>query len=160
VLDLRPSKGLRAGHLTTIAVEAISDNVLPELAGTTVDRLVDLRPSSLMQLAYHAAHSRASDAEATVDAWTRVLRDIGEGRDFPSLGIARLVEHLKVFRETGELTDLDFLIKRLEAVYDRAQRAKLEPTLQSERDEFSRQLFKQVTEVLDALGEAVRARTE
>jgi hypothetical protein len=52
------------------------------------------------------------------------------------------------------------LIKRLEAVYDRAQRAKLEPTLQSERDEFSRQLFKQVTEVLDALGEAVRARTE
>jgi 3',5'-cyclic AMP phosphodiesterase CpdA len=158
VLDLRPEKGLRAGHLTTIAVEAISDNVLPELAGTTVDRLVDLRPSALMQLAYHAAHSRAGDAETTVDEWTRVLRDIGEGHDFPSLGIARLVEHLKVFRATGELTDLDLLIKRLEGVYDRAQRAKLEPKLESERDAFSEQLFKQVTEVLDALGDAVRAR--
>lgn len=160
VLDLRPAKGLRAGHLTTIAVEAISDNVLPELAGTTVDRLVDLRPSALMRLAYHAAHSRADDLETIVDEWARVLRDIGEGHDFPSLGIARLVEHLNVFRETGDLTDLDLLIKRLEAVYDRAQRAKLEPKLESERDAFSQQLFKQVTEVLDALGDAVRARVD
>ena len=159
VLDLRPIKGLRAGHLTTIAVEAIRDNVLPELAGTTVDRLVDLRPSALMQLAYHAAHSPAADADAIVDEWARVLRDIGEEHDFPSLGIARLIEHLEVFRETGGLTQLDALIKRLGAVYDRAQRAKRESKRQSERDAFSEQLFKHVTEVLDAVGEVVRARS-
>jgi predicted phosphodiesterase len=158
VLDLATSKGLRAGRLVTIAAEAIRDNVLPELAGTTVDRSVDLRPDELMLMAYRAAHGRAEEVDDIRAMWTRVLRDIGDGRDFPSLGIARLIEHLEVFRTAGGLTDLDVLIKRLQAVYDRAHRAKREARRETERDEFSEQLFKQVTEVLDAVGEAVRDR--
>lgn len=158
VLDLETSKGLREGHLVTIAAEAIHDNVLPELAGTAVDRAVDLRPEQLMQMAYQAAHAREPEVEEVLMLWKRTLEDIGDGHDFPSLGIERLIEHLTVFRDAGELPDLDLIIKRLQAVYDRAHRAKQESKRQSERDEFSTQLFRQVTEVLDAVEDAIRKR--
>ena len=85
-----------------------------------------------------------------------MLGDIGDGGDFPSLGIARLIEHLKVFREVGGLTHLDVLIKRLEAVYDRAHRARSTANTKSERDEFSGVLFKLVSEALEAVNDAVQ----
>jgi len=157
VLNLESSKGLIAGRLVTIAAEANRDNVLPELAGTTVDRWVDLRPEVLMRMAYLAAHRTDTTPDDIARLWKSVLRDIRDGNDFPSLGIRRLIEHLQVFREVGELTHLDEVIKRLQAVYDRADRARRSAKTNSDRDRFSAELFEQVGEVLDAVDDAGQA---
>lgn len=156
VLDLDEAEGIRAGRLVTIAAEAIRDDVLPKLEGTIVDRSVDLRPDVLMTMAYQAAHGDVAEPDDIAKLWKDVLGDIGAGRAFPSLGIARLIEHLKVFREVAGLTHLDVLIKRLEAVYDRAYRARTTANTQSERDEFSATLFRLVSEVLEAVDDAVQ----
>ena len=155
VLDLGPGKRLRPGHLVTIAAEAIHDNVLPELAGTAVDRFVDLRPAVLMQLAYRAAHGPVAERDEINKQWKAVLQDIGDQRDFPSLGIKRLMEHLAVFRTVGGKANLDEVIKRLEAVYDRADRAKRRSETQSDRRRFAAELFELTGEVLIAVDEAL-----
>jgi 3',5'-cyclic AMP phosphodiesterase CpdA len=155
VLDLDKAEGVRAGRLVTFAAEAIRDDVLPKLEGTIVDRSVDLRPDVLMTMAYQAAHGDVAEPDDIAKLWKDVLGDIGAGGDFPSLGITRLSEHLKVFREVGALTHLDVLIKRLEAVYDRAYRARTTANTKSERQEFSATLFKLVSEVLEAVNDAV-----
>src|SRR5947208_1506782 len=51
VLDLGTDQPMRAGHLVTIAAEAVHVDVMPKLSGTTVDRSVDLRPDDLMKMA-------------------------------------------------------------------------------------------------------------
>jgi predicted phosphodiesterase len=161
VLDLPAAKRLRAGRLVTIATEAIYDNVLPELAGTLVDRAVDLRPELLMKMAYGVAHASSENRDDVLQLWTSVLRDIGSQRetdahrDFPSLGIERLLEHLRVFRDVGGKDYLQALIRRLEAVSDRAHRAKRESQTRSERMRHSHDLFEMVGEVLAAVDEAM-----
>jgi hypothetical protein len=161
VLDLPAAKRLRAVRLVTIATEAIYDNVLPELAGTLVDRSVDLRPDLLMRMAYRVAHASVGERDEVNKLWTEALRDIGAPqdsggpRDFPSLGIERLVEHLRVFRDVGGQDQLKPLIKRLEAVSDRAHRAKRESRSKSDRLRHSHDLFDMVGEVLDAVDEAI-----
>ena len=57
------AEGIRAGRLVTIAAEAIRDDVLPKLEGTTVDRSVDLRPDVLMTMAYQAAHGDVAEPD-------------------------------------------------------------------------------------------------
>ena len=49
VLDLGTERPMRAGHLVTIAAEAIHDDVMPRLSGTTVDRAVRSSSGSLNQ---------------------------------------------------------------------------------------------------------------
>lgn len=148
VLDLGTNGAVRPGHLVTIAAEAIHDFVMPTLSGTTVDRLVDLRPEVLMEMAYGAAHgpgdgSDPSERDKIHKLWTSAFSDIGkvssdgEVEDFPSLGVARLLEHLRVFRDVGDRTNLDLLIRRLEAVYDRGYRARHTSTTSSQRRAFA-----------------------
>jgi hypothetical protein len=156
VLDLPAAKRLRAGRLVTIATEAIHDDVLPQLAGTLVDRFVDLRPERLMEMAYGAAHASAEEHDEVLKVWTAVLRDIGGTKDFPSLGIERLLDHLRVFCDVGGKHNLRPLIKRLEAVSDRAHRAKRESKTKSDRQRYSQELFEMVGEVLEAVDEAMR----
>jgi 3',5'-cyclic AMP phosphodiesterase CpdA len=165
VLDLGPERPVRAGHLVTIAAEAIHDNVMPRLSGTTVDRAVDLRPELLMKMAYAAAHGPSDPTDATqrdeINAlWAKTFKDIGrltdgDVEDFPSLGIARLLDHLRVFREVGGRENVSLLIKRLEAVYDRAHRAKSTSKTGSERREFAGELFDLIGAVLDAVEESL-----
>lgn len=155
VLDLGKHKGLRAGRLVTIATEAIQDNVLPELAGTYVDRSVDLRPEVLMEMAYRVAHGPASDRDAINKQWKDVLLDIGDEKDFPSLGLQRLLEHLRVFQTVGGRTNVADVIKRLEAVYDRADRAKRKSETLSERQAFATELFDLTGDVLEAVDQAI-----
>lgn len=156
VLDLPSAKRLRAGRLVTIAAEAIHDDVLPQLAGTLVDRFVDLRPELLMEMAYGVAHAAVEDGDDVLQLWTDVLGDIGGTRDFPSLGIERLLEHLRVFRDVGGKDHLKPLIKRLEAVSDRAHRAKRTSKTKSQRERHSEELFGMVGEVLEGVEEATR----
>jgi len=156
VLDLGTEGAVRAGHLVTIATEAIHDYVMPELSGTTVDRFVDLRPEILMEMAYGAAHGRAEQRDHINVLWTTVFSDIGKlkdgtVKDFPSLGIAMLLEHLRVFRDVGDRRNVDVLIKRLEAVYDRAHRANHTSKTASERKKFAQELFDLIGGVLDAV---------
>lgn len=155
VLDLRMDDDLEAGRLVTIAAEGVTDAVMPELSGTTIDRSVDLRPELLMEMAYKAAHGplELEERDRVHALWARVLGDIGEigNGDFPSLGIRRLIDHLTVFREIGRRNEVDELIKRLEAVYDRAHRATRDSRTQTDRKRFSRELFTLTGEVLEAV---------
>ncbi len=162
VLDRGTNGIVRPGHLVTIAAEAIHDFVMPTLSGTTVDRLVDLRPEVLMEMAYGAAHgpSDASDPsqrDKINELWTSTFSDIGkittdgEVEDFPSLGVARLLEHLRVFRDVGGRANVELLIKRLEAVYDRGYRARHTSQTSSQRRAFAEELFELVGRVLDAV---------
>jgi Icc-related predicted phosphoesterase len=151
VLDLDEVEGVRAGRLVTVAAEAIRDDVLPQLAGTAVDRAVDLRPELLMRLAYRAAHPEDQDRDEVCQEWAATLKDIGEARDFPSLGVERLLDHLRVFRDVGGKEHVDDLISALEAVYDRAHRARTETRKRSDRERHSNDLFGLVEKVLDAV---------
>lgn len=165
VLDLGPDRPVRAGHLVTIAAEAIHDNVMPRLSGTTVDRAVDLRPDLLMKMSYAAAHGPSNPNDTTQrneinTLWARTFKDIGrltdgDVEDFPSLGIARLLDHLRVFREVGGRENVGLLIKRLEAVYDRAHRAKATSKTGTDRREFAEELFELIGPVLDAVEESL-----
>jgi 3',5'-cyclic AMP phosphodiesterase CpdA len=165
VLDLGTERALRAGHLVTIAAEAIHDDVMPKLSGTVIDRAVDLRPDVLMKMAYEAAHGPSDPTDpAQRDAihalWSKTFEDIGrltdgDVEDFPSLGIARLLDHLRVFRDVGNRNNVDLLIKRLEAVYDRAHRAKVTSRTGSDRRAFAKELFALIGSVLDAVEDSL-----
>ena len=167
VLDLGTEQPMRAGYLVTIAAEAVHDDVMPKLSGTTVDRAVDLRPDDLMRMAYEAAHGpRDPNDPAQRDEvhrlWSATFRDIGQVtdgdiEDFPSLGISQLLDHLRVFRDVGGRSNVVLLIKRLEAVYDRAHRAKSASRTKTERREFARELFELIGGVLDAVEESLSA---
>jgi len=165
VLDLGTDRPMRAGHLVTIAAEAIHDNVMPRLSGTKVDRAVDLRPEVLMKMAYEAAHGPNDpddlDQRNKVHAlWSATFEDIGrltddDIEDFPSLGIARLLQHLRVFRDVGGRTNVSLLINRLEAVYDRAHRAKSTSKTRTARREFAKELWELIGAVLDAVEDSL-----
>lgn len=157
VLDLRGDAQLRAGRLVTIAAEGIRDNVLPQLAGTAVDRAVDLRPDELMQMAYGVTHP-GEDNEAVLKLWTRAMKDIGSDKaDFPSLGLARLIGHLKLFRQLSGDDKLRPLIRQLEGVRDRAHRARSEARTASDRERHSGELFELVGEVLETVDETLNS---
>ena len=155
VLDMPGVKRLRAGRLVTVAAEAIHDYVLPQLAGTLVDRAVDLRPDVLMQMAYGVAHATSTTRHHVLSQWTEMLADVGRSADFPTLGIERLIEHLRVFRDMGAKDGLDPLIKDLQAVADRSHRARRESTTRTERERYSNELFKMVGDVLNAVEQAL-----
>jgi hypothetical protein len=157
VLDLESVEGIRPGRLVTISVEAIHDEYLPQLAGTRVDRLVDLRPSDIIQLAYSAAHGSDEHRDTINKQWKDVLGDIGSPhtRDFPSLGVRELIEHLRLFESLGAPNNIAVLIKRLERVYDRAHRARTESKTKSATQKYGKELFALMTEVLDAVDTAI-----
>lgn len=165
VLDLGTERPMRAGHLVTIAAEAIHDDVMPRLSGTYVDRAIDLRPEVLMKMAYEVAHGPSDPADLAqrneIHAlWASTFADIhplgdADIEDFPSLGIARLLEHLRVFRDVGGRTNVALLIKRLEAVYDRAHRAKATSRTKTERHEFAEELWKLIGAALDAVEDSL-----
>lgn len=165
VLDLGTERPMRAGYLVTIAAEAIHDDVMPKLSGTTVDRTVDLRPEVLMKMAYEAAHGPSdpndpAQRDQIHALWSATFQDIGrvtdgDVEDFPSLGIRQLLDHLRVFRDVGGRSNVVLLIKRLEAVYDRAHRAKSTSRTKTERRDFAKQLFELIGAVLDAVEDSL-----
>lgn len=92
VLDVGTERPVRAGHLVTIAAEAIHDDVMPKLSGTTVDRAVDLRPEILMKMAYEAAHGPSDPSDSAqrdeIHAlWSTTFEDIGRLTDGARRGL-------------------------------------------------------------------------
>jgi predicted phosphodiesterase len=90
---------VEAGRLIAIATFGVHDDVLPQMAGTALDRAVDLRPEWLYELAHLAAHPNA-DSERE---WGKALGDIGlrekSGLLVPAIGINRLLDALRVHSE-------------------------------------------------------------
>jgi hypothetical protein len=122
VIDEERLRGeVEAGRLIAMTTFGVHDDILPQMAGTALDRAVDLRPEWLYQLASLAAHpNQTSEAE-----WEKALGDIGlrEGAGLlvPAIGIDRLLAALKVAATSAERSaDFERLI---EAVRDLASLA-------------------------------------
>ena len=98
-------EGVEPGRLIALASFGVHDDVLPQMAGTALDRAVDLRPEWLYKLAYLAANPSAE----TESEWADALGDIGlrEGNGLlvPAIGIDRLLDALKVHTERTEASD-------------------------------------------------------
>lgn len=84
------SRPVEPGRLITIATLGVHENVLPQMAGTALDRSVDLEPEWIYRLVQLAA---ARNLRCTAE-WERALGDIGrrEGNGLlvPDDGIQRL----------------------------------------------------------------------
>ncbi|HEX3734974.1 MAG TPA: metallophosphoesterase [Solirubrobacterales bacterium] len=116
------------GRLIAMTMQAVHDDVLPQMAGTALDRAVDLRPEWIYRLAYLAAHpdSVAPDSEAITE-WRRALGDIGErpggGLLVPSVGIRRLRDALRTHPATSSSSQFRKLVRTIEKLADRAKAA-------------------------------------
>jgi hypothetical protein len=90
-----------AGRLVAMATMGVHDKVLPQMAGTVLDRAVDLRPEWPHRLAYLAARP---GPETQVE-WESALADVGELEQgvvlIPSIGLQRLQAALEMHQEMG-----------------------------------------------------------
>jgi len=120
----------RAGRLIAMASLGVHDDVLPQMAGTALDRAVDLRPEWIYRLAYLAAHPGVESEPE----WRRALGDIGErpggGLLVPSVGICRLRDALRTHLEDPVSPGFRKLFRSVEQLAERAQRA--ETTLRTQ----------------------------
>ena len=84
------------GRLIAMTSIGAHENTIPQMAGTVLDRAVDLRPEWLYYLAYLAAHP----GPKTKDEWGEALEDIGDregnGLLIPSVGVQRLAAAMKI----------------------------------------------------------------
>jgi predicted MPP superfamily phosphohydrolase len=120
------SQPVEAGRLITIATLGVHENVLPQMAGTALDRSVDLEPEWIYHLVGLAA-SRGLDCEAE---WERALGDIGRregnGLLIPDVGIQRLRAVLAVHLDDagpGAGADLETLSAPVAALAEVASEA-------------------------------------
>ena len=126
-----------AGRLIAMTSLGVHDDVLPQMAGTALDRAVDLRPEWIYRLAYLAVHpdSAEHDSEAITE-WGRALGDIGErsggGLLVPSVGIRRLRDALgtHLLGQTDE--KLRALLRAVAKLADRA--AEVEDSLRDQSE--------------------------
>ena len=116
------------GRLTAIAMQGVHDDVLPQMAGTMLDRAVDLRPEWIYRLAYLAARpdSAAEDSEV-FNEWRKALGDIGElppgGLLVPSVGIRRLHATLATYPKIETTPEFRDLVRAIGKLADRAESA-------------------------------------
>lgn len=108
---------VEAGRLIAIATFGVHDDVLPQMAGTALDRAVDLRPEWLYELAHLAAHPTPHSERE----WDRALGDIGlrekSGLLVPAIGIDRLLDALQVHSElAAESPQFQALIAAVEGL--------------------------------------------
>lgn len=89
------------GRLIAMTSIGAHENTIPQMAGTALDRAVDLRPQWLYHLAYLAAHP----GPTTEAQWEEALEDIGDregsGLLIPSVGVKRLVAAMEIHVEGG-----------------------------------------------------------
>jgi hypothetical protein len=137
--DEPPIKGtsFRAGRLISIASQGVHEDVLPQMAGTSLDRAVDLRPEWIYRLSFLAAQpdSAASDSEARTE-WGRALGDVGErsaeGLLVPSIGLQRLLAALGTQKEVLGERSFQKLVTAVEKLHERARQ--VDDTLRPQRN--------------------------
>jgi 3',5'-cyclic AMP phosphodiesterase CpdA len=114
-------KPVTGGRLIAMTSNGVKENVLPQIAGTALDRAIDLDPGYMQRLAYVARQPQAE----TVQEWRDALEDIGEVSDglvlVPSIGIERLSEAVEIVRTLGQPSArLTTLCKRVQRLAERA----------------------------------------
>jgi predicted MPP superfamily phosphohydrolase len=147
---------IEPGRLIAFAAFGVHDNVLPQMAGTALDRAVDLRPEWLYELAHLAAHP----APATAQEWDVALGDIGErdgpGLLVPAIGLERLLDALQIHTElvdsSTQFAQLVSATKELERLSRKAENALTgHSSRPSTLDNWADQLRESAGAVLDAL---------
>jgi hypothetical protein len=126
------------GRLTAIAVQGVHDDVLPQMAGTMLDRAVDLRPEWIYRLAYLAARPDSAGEDSEVlRQWRKALGDIGKlppgGLLVPSVGIRRLRDALATHPERETTPEFRKLVRTIATLAERA--AAVEAALRDQKDE-------------------------
>ncbi|MGN6254726.1 MAG: metallophosphoesterase family protein [Solirubrobacterales bacterium] len=137
--DRRPmgKASFSPGRVISIASQGVHDDVLPQMAGTTLDRAVDLRPEWIYRLSFLAARpdSAGEDSEAMTE-WRRALGDVGErsaeGLLVPSVGLDRLLAALGTHKEVAGEDSFLGLVAAVEKLRERAQQA--EDTLRPQKE--------------------------
>jgi hypothetical protein len=155
-----------AGRLIAIASQGVHEDVLPQMAGTALDRAVDLRPEWIYRLSYLAARPDAVEDPSQVRAeWARALGDVGErsaeGLLVPSVGLDRLLAALGTHVEMAEEESFEKLLVAVEKLRQRAAQA--EDTLRPQanpRASTLDSLGAELKEVVMACEEALSARLE
>jgi hypothetical protein len=151
-----------AGRLIAVATTGVHERVLPQMAGTTLDRAIDLAPTSFHVLAYLAAQPR----QETQEAWERALADVGTIENdilmVPTLGVARLKEAVELQRDLGEapkaITELLRSITKLARHSEQAVRELSKDGDDGRSPEFwSEELGTDVRNVLAAVRSSMRA---
>jgi 3',5'-cyclic AMP phosphodiesterase CpdA len=154
------------GRLSAIAMQGVHDDVLPQMAGTFLDRAVDLRPEWIYRLAYLAAAPDSTEEDSEVlTQWRRALGDIGDrpsrGLLVPSVGVRRLHDALATHPKETTSPEFRALIGRLKKLAKLAQSA--EDALAgkdanaSTLDGWAAQLKEMADDCEKALRKAVRA---
>jgi 3',5'-cyclic AMP phosphodiesterase CpdA len=155
----------RAGRLIAMTSIGAHENTIPKMAGTALDRAVDLHPEQLYHLASLAAHPGPN----TAAKWEEVLKDIGdrEGRGLliPSIGIQRLAAAMRVhiddrasarFRKLARAVDA---LRKEAALAERVLRSQNDPD-EDDLDARGAELRAQVAQVRAALRAVVREAKE
>jgi hypothetical protein len=156
------AKPIRAGRLIAMASFGIHDTVFPQMAGTVLDRAVDLKPQWPHRLAYLAAQPRPE----TQAEWTEALADIGSHEGdvvlVPSIGLERLREALEMHHELGD-TGRGFVrivrtVDKLAEDASMAADALVGDPKAKTLEVWANQLRSDVSQVLRALRSVVRAK--
>jgi hypothetical protein len=142
-------KTAKPGRLIAMTSIGAHENTIPQMAGTVLDRAVDVRPEWLYYLAYLAAHPGPN----TEDEWEEALEDIGDregdGLLIPSVGVQRLTAAMEIHVDGGGTS------ARFRAL------ARAVANLGTDAGLAERMLYKQEEpdqEDLDARGEALQGR--
>jgi hypothetical protein len=151
---------VRKGRLIAVATIGFHDTVLPEMAGTVLDRAVDLRREWPHRLAYLAAQPRRE----TQREWADALSDVGLVEDdmvlVPSIGLKRLLEALEMHRGLGEgVEGFGKVVTAVEKLAEDAAQAidALPGARGATRDYWARRLQEDAAGVLRAVKRAVTA---
>ncbi|HEU5251749.1 MAG TPA: metallophosphoesterase [Solirubrobacterales bacterium] len=150
------------GRLISITSQGVHEDVLPQMAGTTIDRAVDLRPEWIYRLSYLAARPD-SNAEDAVEEWRRALGDVGErsveGLLVPSVGLDRLLAALGTHEEVTGQRSFVKLLAAVEKLRERAAQA--EETLRDQKNPRTGTLDSlgaELKELVEGCEEALRSR--
>jgi len=117
-----------AGRLIAVASQGVHEDVFPQMAGTTLDRAVDLRPEWIYRLSYLAARpDAAGEPSEVIEEWARALADVGErsteGLQVPSIGLERLLAALGTHADMAGEASFAELLAALEKLRERASQA-------------------------------------
>ena len=149
-----------AGRLIAHATIGLHDTVLPQIAGTILDRAIDLDPDLPHRLAFLAAQPD----DQTQSVWTTALADIGthERRSVlvPSIGLERLVSAMRMHSELGKAqAGFENIVVEVEELARDSERAAKDlrgKPSKTTRAECAQTLQGRVGRVLASLGETVK----
>jgi 3',5'-cyclic AMP phosphodiesterase CpdA len=155
----RLRRPVTAGRLIAQATTGLHENFLPQMAGTVLDRALDLDPDLPHRLALLAAQPD----EHTEDEWSSAMADIGsvEGDSvlIPSIGLKRLVDALKMHHDLGQTgTGFDAVFEQVEQLGKESARAIAElkgSSSKSKRNAWGSTLTAQAHDILTVVQSAV-----